>query len=464
MIRPRDTLVVGVSGGLDSMCLLDLLCRVQERENLTLVVVHVHHGLRGESADRDARLVEERAQGYGLPFERSRIPVGSLAGRGNLQARARAFRYAYFEETAGRWGAQRIATGHHRDDHVETLLMQLFRGTGSFRGIPPVRDERYIRPLIEVGREELLRYAESRAIPFREDASNRKRVYLRNRIRRDLVPWVRERVNPSFDRALIHFSQVLRDEADCLDRLAGLALDGARRSSCFDGVVALSREDLERLDPALRRRVIRMAYARLHGSTYGLSSTRVEEVCRFLEPAGRVPHRRFPLHGGVHLFLEYREVLLSQEDLWVCGPYRYPLSVGEYLAVPEAKAGVECQRVPCRRVSPGERRDAHVALLAWEPVTGGLLIRNARAGDRFRPEGVGGEKKLKDFFIDRKIPRSRRVRLPILEIGGTIAWVAGERPDERFRPRSGDRFCLQVRLICRQEQDVRCLSAGSNPL
>jgi len=433
------------------MCLLDLLWRMRDAEKLTLVVVHLHHGLRGVEADRDALLVEERAGVYGLAFEGNRVPPHHRPDGGNRQSRARDLRRACFEQAAERWQAQRIATGHHRDDHVETLIMQLFRGTGSFRGIPPVRDRRYIRPLIHVGREDLVRYAAARGIPYREDASNLETVYLRNRIRHELVPWVRGRVNPSFDRALIRFSSILKDEADLLDRLAEAAFARAaqQRDSC-GGVLSLRREVLEGLDPALRRRVIRMAYVRLQGATSGLSWERVDEVCRFLGSAGVPSHRRFPLHGGVHLFLEYREVLLSNEDLWVCTPYRYPLAVGEFLPVPEARGGIASRFVPGKRIDLEKRRDRNLALLAWMPGRGDLVIRNARPGDRFRPEGLGGEKKLKDYFVDRKIPRSRRVRLPILEAGGTIAWVAGERWDERFRPAAGADSCLEVRWVVRE--------------
>jgi len=420
---------------------------MQEQEKRDLVVLHVHHGLREREADRDCRLVEEQASMYGLPFETIQIPPESYAGRENLQSRARDLRYAYFEETAERWNAQKIATGHQRDDHVETLLMQMFRGTGSLRGIRPVRDGRYIRPLIDVSREDLLSYAADRGVPYHEDSSNRNTRYLRNRIRKEMVPWIRAQINPSFDRSLTRLSAILQDEDDCLDRLAGRAFDRASRPPPASGVVALRRTVLEELEPALRRRVIRLAYARIRGSTFGLSYSRVQEICRCLDSGRSVLHRRFPLHGGIHLFLETRELLLSREDLWSCRPYQYPLAVGEFLRVPEARTGVYTRLVSCSQVDPETGRTADQTLLAWDPSAGEVLVRNFRPGDRFRPAGMGGEKKLKDFFIDQKITRSQRVRIPLLEIGGVIAWVAGQRMDERFRPLDRNRSCLHVRLV-----------------
>ncbi len=446
MIRKHDTVVVGVSGGVDSMCLLELLCRVREREGIELVVAHLHHGLRGKEADRDFQFVEEQASLYGLAFEGYRIRPESYPGSANLQARARDLRYAFYEEVADRNGAGKIATGHQMDDLAETLLMQIFRGAGGFHGIAPVRSGRYIRPLLDVGREALLRYASSRGIQYLEDSSNQKRVYLRNRIRHDLVPWIREQINPSFERSLIHLACTLREEADCLDVLARRALDEALTKGSAQGVT-LRRQPLEQLERALRKRVIRLAYERIRGSTSGISYSRVQAICRCLDPGQGGSQRRFQLQGGIQLFIEYEEVLLSRDDLWESSPYRYPLSLDEVLPVPEAGVGIHARLVSRELATPEAMRDGDQAFLARGPGTREMVVRNFRPGDRFRPQGVGGEKKLKDFFIDHKLPRSRRSRIPLLEIDGVLAWVAGWRLDERFQFPEKDPTCLHVRIV-----------------
>ncbi len=453
MVRENDTVVVGVSGGMDSMCLLDLLSRVREQAGIRLVVAHLHHGLRGEEADRDYRFVEEQASRYGFPFEGLRVRPDSYPGKANLQARARDLRYAFYEEAAERHGAQKIATGHHRDDQVETLLMQLFRGTGTFRGILPVRDGRYIRPLLELGRQGLLGYASSRGVPYVEDSTNRKRAYLRNRIRHDFTPWIRKEINPSFDRALTRLADILSDEADCMDALARRGLNQALKSVSPKGDVTLRRKHLEELEPALRKRVIRLAYERIHGSTSGLSFARVQEICRCMEPPAGGAQRRFHLQGGIHLFLEYEEVLLSRRDLWVCPLYRYPLSLDEVLAVPEAGAEIQARLVPRGPVTSEALQDRDQAFLAWGPGPREMAVRNVRPGDRFRPMGAGGGKKLKDFFIDRKVPRSVRSRIPLLEIDGVVAWVAGWRMDDRFRIPENAPDCLHIRIQWQGEPD-----------
>jgi tRNA(Ile)-lysidine synthase len=457
MIRRQDTVVVGVSGGVDSMCLLDLLWRIHEREALVLVVAHLHHGLRGEEADGDFRWVEEQVSRYGLPFVGYKMKPAAYPGRSNVQSRARDLRYAFYEEVAQSWKAQKIATGHHRDDQVETLIMQMFRGTGSLRGMQPVRGTKYIRPLIDLSRDEILHYAEGRGIGFCEDSSNRSNSYLRNRIRRELIPVVREHVNPSFERVLIQFSTIRRDEADCLDVLARRGLASARKPSVPPVEMRLDRKTLQELEPALRRRVIRFAYEEVQGSTAGLSFPRVQEICSCLEFPYGVGQRRFPLHGGVHLFLEYEEVLLSREDIWACRPYRYPLAVGEVLSVPEAGAEIHTRLVFREGAIPKVSCEDVSAWLDWDEIPHEVVVRNVRPGARFRPLGRCREEKMKDFFIEEKVPRSQRVRLPLMEVDGVIAWVAGRKIGERFSPSERTRLLLEVRVVWNN----RWISAGS---
>jgi len=454
MARPGDGIVVGVSGGVDSMCLLDVLCRTPAGEGFRLVVAHVHHGLRGEEADRECRFVEQQAFRYGLRFEGVRIPSSGYEGKGNLQARARELRYAFYEEVARKHGARRIATGHHRDDRVETILMQWMRGAGGLRGISPVRDNRYIRPLMEVGRTDILRYAESCGVPYVEDPSNRSRTYLRNRIRQDLVPWIRREANPSFERVLIRLADILKEDGDCLDALARDALDAALAPGGRGRDLVLRRAHLERLHPALRKRVVRFAYERLRGSTWGLSFGRLEEISRSMEPGRDPAPRRFELQGGVRVFLEQDLLLLSESDLWDGPSYSYPLLPGKALFVPEADAEFLAREVPLERLAPETLLDRDQAVLALRPDAAGTLrVRSARPGDRFRPRGAGGGKKIQDYFVDSKVPRRMRASIPLLEVGGEIAWVAGMRQDERFRIRGAATECLHVRVRWKNPRD-----------
>jgi len=461
MVVPGDTVVVGVSGGLDSVSLFDILTRLKAEYRLRLVIAHVHHGLRPAEGDREFRFVEGLASRYGVPFEGRRVEASSYAKGANVQAQARRFRVRFFEEVARKWGASRIATGHHRDDHAETLLMQVLRGTGGLIGIRPVRDGTYIRPLIEIPRERIQAYANGLGLLFCEDSSNRKRTYLRNRIRQDLIPWIRREANPSFVDSLLQLASILEEETKCLDAVAEEALERVTRRASPEVEVILRRDLLEGMPRAIQRRVLRRSYGRLTGSTRGLSYVHMEGICDALgKPGGRV-HKVFSLPRGVRVFLEYEAVYLTRRDLWEVTPYEVTLPLGDERLIPEAGITLRAHRVVFDGSSPesvknrlsGGGEDRYCACLDADLAVGEMVVRNARPGDRFRPLGLGGGKKLKDFFIDEKVPRSLRHRIAILEIGGKVAWVVGYRVDDRFKVSEGTREVIHVQALPKEQEE-----------
>ncbi len=339
MVSEGACVLVGVSGGVDSVCLLDLLWTLREELRIRIVVAHLHHGLRGEEADEDFRFVKRLAERYGLPFEGRRVAEGSYRRKGNVQAQARELRYRFYDEAAGKWGASKIATGHHRDDQVETLLMQLFRGAGALRGIAPVREGRYIRPLIDVSREALEAYARWKGLGFREDASNRTGAYLRNRIRLELVPWIRRNVSAGFAGPLVKLAAVSREEGEFLDGLADAWLrEKGRGVPGSAGGLALRREDLRALPGALLGRVLRRGHRSMSEGGEGLSFGHVETLRRLLRVSERGGgERTVCLPGGVRAFVEVDALRFSVGDLWRDVPYRYPLPGGATVEIPEAE-------------------------------------------------------------------------------------------------------------------------------
>ena len=461
MVVHGDTVVVGVSGGLDSVSLLDILARLKGEYRLRLVIAHVHHGLRPAEGDREFRFVEGLASRYEVPFEGRRIEASSYAKGANVQAQARRFRVRFFEEVAREWGASRIATGHHRDDHAETLLMQVLRGTGGLIGIRPVRDGRYIRPLIEIPREKIQVYANGLGLSFCEDSSNRKRTYLRNRIRQDLIPWIRKEVNPLFVDSLLQLASILEEETKCLDAVAEEALERVTRQANPETEVILRRDLLEGMPRAIQRRVLRRSYGRLAGSIQGLSYVHLEGICDALgKTEGRV-HKVFSLPRGVRAFLEYEAVYLTRRDLWKVTPYEVPLPLDDERLIPEAGITLRAHRVVFDGSPPesvenclsGGGEDRYCACLDADLAVGEMVVRNARPGDRFRPLGLGGRKKLKDFFMDEKIPRSLRHRIAILDIGGRVAWVVGYRVDDRFKVSEGTREVIHVQALPKDKEE-----------
>jgi tRNA(Ile)-lysidine synthase len=460
MAARGDTVVVGVSGGVDSVTLLDLLTRLGAEFDLKLVVLYVDHGLRGEEAAREERFVQGLASRYGVPFECRRIGPSAYRKGTNLQAEARRLRVRHYEEVARRWRAGRIATGHHRDDHLETLLMQILRGTGGLRGIRPTREGRYIRPLIETRREEIESYAQEMGLAFCEDSSNRSRTFLRNRIRQELIPWICREVNPSFSEPILQLASILEEEGQCLDAIAEEAFtECADRTGSGDGV-RLGRDALQGMPRAIQRRVLRHAYRHLEGSTQGLSYAHVQGICDALDKRGGRAHKVFSLPRGIRAFLEYDAVHFSRGDPWEAVPFEYTLLPGEELRIPEAGISIRADRAPFDPLLLGTAPDWNRVCLDADLSCGPMVVRNIRAGDRFRPLGLGGEKSLKDFLADRKIPRSLRRRIAILDIAGRVGWVVGHRIDDRFKVSDQTRHVIRLQALAWEERGTPDGKAG----
>ena len=446
MIEKGETIIVAVSGGVDSMSLLAVLHGLQSEYNLNLVIAHLHHGLRGRDADKEYHFVETQARAFNVPFEGLIIKPEAYHNSGNIQEQARTFRYRFFEKIAQKWSAQKIATGHHQDDHVETLLLQLFRGAGTLKGMAPVRDNRYIRPLIDLTRKEVAGFAGQMGLPFCEDASNQKRTYLRNRIRLELIPWLQKEVNPSFSAALRRLSSVLMEENDLLETMTQESLKKIELPSPSEDRIVLNRRLFNELPGALQRRLLRETYLKLMGSASGLSYIHIESVYENLKQNRGTPSKMFTLPQRCRLYLDYDVICLSATDIWRKTPYQYALSFGKGCHIPEADMDLMTRIVPGDQISRESGDQRYNVCLDADRSKGEITVRNFRDGDRFYPLGAGGRKKVKDFFIDQKIPRSFRHRIPILEINGEIAWIIGFRMDERFKMVTGSREGLEVQV------------------
>jgi tRNA(Ile)-lysidine synthase len=309
LIARGSRVVLAVSGGVDSMVMLHLFAHFKDAAGFDLTVAHVNHGLRGEASESDEKLVREVAGESGLPFFSTRWHYD---GSGNMQDRARRFRQDFLIEVAGERGARYVATGHHRDDQAETVLMHLIRGAGlkGLSGIP-WRAEfsegiQLVRPLLGVGRREIEEYARERGIAFAEDASNATDAYARNDLRHRLIPMMEE-FNSRIVANLAGLADRLRDDEDALD---GAAQDFCRRELTEEGEgVAISRTALCALMPALRRRVLIRAYERVAGSRADLSSDHIEKM-DYLATNG-TDQGEYALPGGHAFQRNYNRLKIS---------------------------------------------------------------------------------------------------------------------------------------------------------
>jgi tRNA(Ile)-lysidine synthase len=433
---PDQPVVAAVSGGADSTALLLLLHELARNAKVTLGgVAHLHHHIRGADSDRDAGFVRDLAGRLGLRFELAHEDVPALARRNrtSLEVAGRTARLAFFERLAN--GASRpvIALAHSRNDQAETVLLRLVRGAGprGLAGMAPRQGHR-VRPLLEVGREELRGWLSERGEGWREDRTNEDTTIARNHLRRTVLPLLAQ-VNPGVVEALARTARIHAADAALLDSLA--AAETMRMVSAPAGEVHVDLAGLRQLPESLARRVLRQALAAAQPG-YHPDWQDTEAVFR---PSGP----RFAV-GPVSVELFGQSAVLSKRGrarnrrssdpalsgaltLPVPGSVRHPSGWWELEA---SGPTPRPQAVPFVAAGP----DANRAVLDAGALGRHLTVRGWQPGDRVQPLGLGGRKKLQDVFVDRKVPRDERQRVPVVvDAQGRIAWVAGHVVGELFR-------------------------------
>lgn len=424
LIQPGEGVVVAVSGGVDSIVLLHCLLRLRAEFSLTLHVAHFDHRLR-ESSRRDALFVQEVAASWDLPAT-TKSWVREARRGGSLQAEARRARYHFLEDVASQVGATKIAMGHHQDDQAETVLLHLLRGSGlrGLRGMLPVKAGLLIRPLLAVGREDIEAYAKAHQLSFVEDPTNRDLRYHRNRIRRHLLPLLQKEYNPAITRTLARMAALVAEDEGYLEKVArevsGPLVDSQESAAWME----LSA--LRRLAPAIRRRIIERAIRNLTPDAY-ITSAHLEAVEKLMGPGGgsavTLPQNQWAWRSGGLLYVGRRE---RKEQSILHQELRVP---GELIHA-DWGIKIEATILPRSMADPSETTPDR-AFIDWKQVLPPLVVRSWRPGDRFRPWRLKGSKKLQDLFVDAKIPREERQKIPVVTDQQGILWVPGFRIDER---------------------------------
>lgn len=422
-LLPRGSrVIVACSGGGDSVACATILHAMAEELDLALRLVHVDHGLRGEGAQGDEDRVRELADTLDLAVEVLRVDVPSHRARkgGSEEEVARELRYEALHDAAHRWDAARIVTGHTRDDRAETLLLNLARGAGP-RGLGALRmsrDDGVVRPLLEEGRADLRNWLREQGVTWQEDPSNVDPRHRRNRVRRDLIPWLEEHLNPRVTERLAVTARLMHEVSEVAGSATRQALENAQIPG-GPGEVLLDRAVLETYTPALRSMVVRAACA-------GLA------VPPWAPPAGRVETRL--AEGGVEQLAE--GIFLSVEDRTVrvhgASSEALPTLPETVLQGDETKVGSWTFHMGRGLPEPG-LWGPFLAEFDPRSIRTPLRVRSRMPGDRFRPAGGPGTRRISDYMIDRKIPRMERSAVPILADSEGILWVVGHQLDDRAR-------------------------------
>ncbi len=451
-------LVVAVSGGPDSLALLHALSRLRGRLRLRLHAAHLDHRLRGEESAEDARFVERACGDIGVPvtLDRTDVPAHRRSRGLSMEEAAREARYAFLSAVCEGHGADAVATGHTADDRAETVLMNIIRGAGltGLRGIEPAAERifdgrrvRLVRPLLEVSGEETAGYCRALGLTPREDSSNRSTAILRNRVRLSLMP-ILEEYNPAVREALTRLSVSAARDLDYVERQVDALWSGVAEEG--DGYVAMDARALSETAAGPRYHLLRRAVLAVKGDLRDVAHSHLDAVAGLLAgPSGR----SIDLPGGLRASAAYGELTIAAPGV---DRFFLPSLEGEWtLNVPGEtllegwRVTAEAVRDPPISIFPlgaGGRGKSLRALLDPESLGLPLEVRGRRPGDRFQPLGMSGTKSLQDLFVDCRVPRAWRDRVPLLVSPRGIAWVVGVRVADwaRVRPESAE--ALEVRF------------------
>ena len=439
-LDPARPVLAGVSGGPDSLCLLGVL----QEAGYRVIVAHFNHQLRPE-ADQEAASVSVRARRLGLPFVSDSADVGGYARERSLslEEAARTLRYRFLFAAARQHAAQAVAVGHTADDQVETVLMHFLRGAGlsglkgmEYRTLLPVFDPLIplVRPLLSLWRADTESYCREHALAPHFDASNTDQTYFRNRLRHALVPEL-EKYNPRFKEALLRMAQILQSDHAALEEIVGSAWKELVLES-RETWVAFDRAGLAALARGLRRNLIRRAAETLRPASRDFGFDALERAAVFVEsPAGG----QIDFVNGLFLFTEKGKTYLAAYEADLPFAQWPQVSQETFITIPELGLGngwvLTKEEMPMDAEGWIKNTEAWSAWLDADRLpSGSLVIRPCRPGDVFSPLGMGGQrKKIRDFYINFKIPRRARTHWPLVCAGEQVIWVAGCRIAHPFR-------------------------------
>ena len=446
LIRAGELVVAGVSGGADSICLLSVLLELKTKLGIRVAAVHVHHGIRGEEADRDEAFVREFCERRGVPFLACRRDVPKIVGEKKiaLEEAGREARYQCFEEAIKEFSGDRLAVAHNRDDNAETVLFHLFRGSG-LKGLSCVSQVpgpgRLVRPLLDISRKEIEAYLLGRGISYCQDSTNTSEVYDRNRIRLNILPEAC-RINEEAISNIVRAAGIVKETEQWMGRQAEEWLKG--EAVCRAGKIRLPGKTLAAQEPVFAGLILRKALEQFTGSLKDIAKCHTDHI---LELAEKETGRRISLPGGIRVQNEYGTLVFSRG----ASPENALWPEEERILYP-AKEWKEEELFGRRfrfrgfRREPGQKipENRYTKWFACDKIKGNLSLRGRRQGDWFQAFAGGGRQTVKSYMINEKIPADERGRIPLLAEDSHVLWIVGGRISEAYKVTEESRLVLEI--------------------
>jgi tRNA(Ile)-lysidine synthase len=443
MINRGDSIIVAVSGGADSVCLLKILYALKKYLNIRLTVAHFNHGLRPKEDEKETEFVAKLAKRLNLALICDTSNNITKVPGSSIEEKAREMRYQFFQKAINENHAQKLALGHTMNDQAETVLMHFLRGTGltGLSGIPPIRQNCFIRPLIDITRDEIHTYLKQHDESFIIDSSNLETRYLRNKIRLELLPVLLD-YQPKLVEHLGELAFLCRQETQFIDEEATKLLDMITFDSSKHSLDLLLTT-FNILSCSLQYRIIRQAIKKIKGNLRKIDRGHIRSI---IDCANKdKPQIKVNLPENIIVKKIYNRLRFSLGDMIETRNFSYSINNMGRFQIQEINKTISFTEISKNDFmlsahSPEE------AFLDFDKLKWPLRARNFRTGDKFIPLGVNGFKKVKDIFIDNKIPSEERKKIPILVSRDDIVWVYGIRIDDRYKIKQETKRILRCKV------------------
>ncbi len=443
--------MVGISGGPDSVCLLHVLHSLCKALQMKLYAIHINHMLRADEADADEQYTAELCEKLSIQLASVQVDVGAMAENLgiSLEEAGRKARYREFSRYAQAVGASVIAVAHNRNDQAETVMMNIIRGSG-IAGLAGMEFKRgkIIRPLLDISRKRIEQYCEEAGLSPRTDSSNLTELFMRNKVRLGLFPYIEDHFGINMESSLCRLSAHAAQDNSFLNECALQAYTAAINKKGIE-LVEFSAEKLMNLHPAVLNRVLKLAIIDVAGSSKGIGTVHYHSIADLLAK-GRTGARA-DLPGGIRAVFAYGilKVFISHSDYNEMKKIKFSVDIDipGIVQVTELEASVTTSIIRDINIDNYGQLvyNPFVQFFDYDKLNEGINIRNRRKGDKFAPFGSNGTKKLKEYFIDCKIPRERRSMIPLICMGSQVVWIIGDKINDKFKVTENTKSILKIK-------------------
>lgn len=419
LICNNDHIIVGVSGGADSICLLHFLYSIKNRFNLKITAVHINHLMRGEESNLDNKFVVDFCNNLNIPIKVFSFDINKIAKDEKLSSEeaGRKYRYIAFKETLKNENANKIAIAHNKDDNAETIIMRFFRGTGikGLSGIAYKRDN-IIRPILDCLRLDIEDYCKRNNLSYRNDSTNKLDIYTRNKIRLSFIPSIKENFNSNIIDTLTNMAKTFNDENNFLDNLSKNYLNKCLIEKNKDKIT-LNINILITLDLVIQKRILRLCFSHFNKELYNISLDHINMVVDLLK---KQTGKKLNLPDNLYVYKQYDNLIITKIKFLEKNNlmYNYKIELDKKIYIKEINKNL----LLSKNIINISTKDYTISL-NYDKIKDSLFIRQRNAGDRIYINNI--TKKLKNIFIDLKIPSNERNLYPVLLCGDTIIGILG---------------------------------------